>query len=36
VHDVQNAGTVPATSIHAYSPPLTTMAFYGDDGEVLR
>jgi predicted metal-dependent enzyme (double-stranded beta helix superfamily) len=36
VHDVQNAGTVPATSIHAYSPPLATMAFYGDDGAVLR
>src|ERR1700712_3880973 len=25
VHDVQNAGTVPATSIHAYSPPLSSM-----------
>jgi predicted metal-dependent enzyme (double-stranded beta helix superfamily) len=36
VHDVQNAGTVPATSIHAYSPPLSSMAFYGDDGSVLR
>ncbi len=36
VHDVQNPGTVPSTSIHAYSPPLTRMAFYGDDGTVLR
>jgi predicted metal-dependent enzyme (double-stranded beta helix superfamily) len=28
VHDVVNAGDAVATSIHAYSPPLTTMNFY--------
>lgn len=28
VHDVHGAGTGPAVSIHAYSPPLRRMTFY--------
>lgn len=28
IHDVRNDLSAPATSIHAYSPPLTTMRFY--------
>jgi predicted metal-dependent enzyme (double-stranded beta helix superfamily) len=28
VHDVRNVGTQTAVSVHAYSPPLTTMSFY--------
>lgn len=28
VHDLRNAGDAPATSIHVYSPPLSTMTFY--------
>jgi hypothetical protein len=28
VHDVRNLCTTPAVSVHAYSPPLTTMTFY--------
>jgi hypothetical protein len=28
VHDVHNDAAAPATSIHVYSPPLTTMTFY--------
>ena len=28
VHDVVNRGPVPATSVHAYSPPLASMTFY--------
>ena len=28
VHDVGNRGTVPAVSVHAYSPPLSSMSFY--------
>ncbi len=28
IHDVNGAGDGPAVSIHAYSPPLTTMNFY--------
>jgi hypothetical protein len=28
VHDVRNLGDGPAVSVHAYSPPLTTMTFY--------
>jgi Cysteine dioxygenase type I len=28
VHDVVNRGSAPATSIHVYSPPLTTMTYY--------
>ena len=35
VHRVQGVGTVPAVSIHAYSPPLARMGVYGvaDDGD---
>ena len=32
VHDVVNAGTVDATSIHVYSDPLRTMTFFDPDG----
>jgi hypothetical protein len=28
VHDVVNPGVLPAVSVHAYSPPLTTMSYY--------
>lgn len=28
VHDVRNLGATPAVSLHAYSPPLTTMTYY--------
>jgi Cysteine dioxygenase type I len=28
VHDVTNRAAAPATSIHAYSPPLTSMTYY--------
>lgn len=36
VHDVV-AEAAPAYSVHAYSPPLTTMSFYDTDGRrVLR
>ncbi len=28
VHDVGNRGTEPAVSVHAYSPPLSSMSFY--------
>jgi quercetin dioxygenase-like cupin family protein len=28
VHDVVNTSEVPATSVHVYSPPLTTMTYY--------
>lgn len=28
VHDVVNRGDAPAVSVHAYSPPLTTMRYY--------
>jgi Cysteine dioxygenase type I len=28
VHDVRNLSTAPAVSVHAYSPPLTTMTYY--------
>ena len=28
VHDVGNRGTAPAVSVHAYSPPLSSMSFY--------
>ncbi|MFD3451107.1 cysteine dioxygenase [Streptomyces sp. NPDC058691] len=37
VHDVVNASTAPAVSVHAYSPPLTAMAYYAvDDTGSLR
>lgn len=29
LHDVVNAGSEPAVSIHAYSPPLTRMTYWG-------
>lgn len=28
IHDLRNAGAASATSIHVYSPPLSTMTFY--------
>jgi quercetin dioxygenase-like cupin family protein len=28
VHDVRNLSDTPAVSVHAYSPPLTTMTYY--------
>jgi quercetin dioxygenase-like cupin family protein len=28
VHDVRNVSDTPAVSVHAYSPPLTTMTYY--------
>jgi quercetin dioxygenase-like cupin family protein len=28
VHDVRNTSDAPAVSVHAYSPPLTTMTYY--------
>lgn len=31
VHDVLNSSPVPATSIHVYSPPLTTMTYYDEE-----
>jgi hypothetical protein len=31
VHDVVNRGRVPAVSVHAYSPPLTSMRYYSVD-----
>ncbi len=36
VHDVRNAGAVPAVSIHAYSPPLAKMTFYEREPGRLR
>lgn len=36
VHDVVNAGPVPATSIHVYAPALSTMTFYDDDLRPVR
>ena len=32
VHAISNLGTRPATSVHVYSPPLRSMAFYDGDG----
>lgn len=31
IHDVRGAGSRPAVSIHAYSPPLTQMTYYEID-----
>jgi hypothetical protein len=31
VHDVRNLSDAPAVSVHAYSPPLTTMTLYDVD-----
>ena len=36
IHDVRNAGTVPAVSVHAYSPPLTSMTYYDLDDGALK
>jgi quercetin dioxygenase-like cupin family protein len=38
IHRVLHAGSGPAITIHAYSPPLTRMGAYaeGDNGELLR
>jgi len=35
VHDVVNRGPGPATSVHAYSPPLASMTFYRPDPSGL-
>jgi quercetin dioxygenase-like cupin family protein len=35
VHDVRNVRDVPTVSIHAYSPPLTSMTYYRKDGAGL-
>ncbi len=36
IHDVRNNGLVAATSVHAYSPLLTTMTRYEFDGDRLQ
>jgi quercetin dioxygenase-like cupin family protein len=36
VHDVGNRGTAPAVSVHAYSPPLSSMSFYDSSPAGLR
>jgi predicted metal-dependent enzyme (double-stranded beta helix superfamily) len=36
VHGVSNSGHRPATSVHVYSPPLTSMTFYAGDAEIDR
>ena len=36
VHDVVNTSSAPATSIHVYAPPLSTMTFYDDDLRPVR
>ena len=36
VHDVRNSMTEPAVSVHAYSPPLTTMTYYRSTRRGLR
>jgi len=35
VHDVSNRRAEPAVSVHAYSPPLSTMSYYGVDRGTL-
>ncbi|HEY3842037.1 MAG TPA: cysteine dioxygenase family protein [Acidimicrobiales bacterium] len=35
VHDVVNAHDAPATSVHAYSPPMASMTFYRQAGRAL-
>ena len=32
IHDVRNLDSGPAVSVHAYSPPLTSMTYYDLDG----
>lgn len=36
VHDVINVEETPAVSVHAYSPPLTSMSYYSVDDHRLR
>ena len=36
VHDVVNVLAAPATSVHAYSPPMESMTFYRHDGRRLE
>jgi predicted metal-dependent enzyme (double-stranded beta helix superfamily) len=36
VHRMANAGSVPAVSVHVYSPALTLMTRYSLDGGALR
>jgi predicted metal-dependent enzyme (double-stranded beta helix superfamily) len=36
VHDVSNRALDSAVSVHAYSPPLSTMSYYEVDGGTLR
>ena len=36
VHDVSNRAPESAVSVHAYSPPLSTMSYYDVDGGILR
>ncbi len=36
VHDVRNRSTAPAVSVHAYSPPLSSMTFYDLAGGRLE
>ena len=36
VHDVVNRATAPATSIHVYSPPLTSMTYYDETFEPIH
>ena len=36
VHDVVGLGPGTSTSIHVYSPPLSTMTYYDDDGQPVR
>jgi|SRR5580658_10085177 hypothetical protein len=35
IHDVVNALDTPATSVHAYSPPMASMTFYRREGGRL-
>jgi hypothetical protein len=35
IHDVVNADPAPATSIHAYSPPMASMTFYRAEAQGL-
>lgn len=35
VHEVTNIGTEPAVSVHVYTPRLTAMTIFADDGDAL-
>jgi predicted metal-dependent enzyme (double-stranded beta helix superfamily) len=35
IHDVVNARPAPATSVHAYSPPMPSMTFYRQEAQGL-